>query len=117
LVTTAEPLARLRAKLVLVLLALDRLTVNTASAPSSTVTLLTAGSVALPTCVMVGAPSLSAMVPVPVTLPICSVKFSAGSLVVSLTVGTVTVKLVTPAGTITWPLTRVTPPLKVMALV
>ena len=46
-------MARLRAKLVALVLALDRLTVNTASAPSSTVTLLAAGVAALLTVLMV----------------------------------------------------------------
>ena len=76
---------------------------------------MAAGVAALLTVLMVGAPSLSVMVPVPATPPMLRLNVSAVSLTVSLTLGTVTVKLVTPAGTITWPLTRVTPPLNVMA--
>ncbi len=66
----------------------------------------------------VGAPSLSLILPVPVTPPTESVKVSGlGSLMASLTVGTVTVKDVTPAGTVTLPPERVTRLLKVSALV
>ena len=50
-------------------------------------------------------PSLSVMLPVPATPPMVRLNVSAVSMVVSLTVGTVTVKLVTPAGTLTKPVT------------
>jgi len=56
--------------------------------------------------VMVGVLSLSVMFAVPVTPPTERVNASAGSLTVSLTVGTVTVKLVTPAGTLILPPAR-----------
>ena len=66
---------------------------------------------------MVGVLSLSVMFAVPVTPPTERVNASAGSLTVSLTVGTVTVKLVTPAGTLILPPVRVTPLLKTSAFV
>ncbi len=84
-----------------VLLALLRLTVKTALSPSSTwpPALSTAGL----TVLTVGAASLSMMVAVPVLPPTVRLNVSVGSLTVSLMVGTVTVKLVTPAGTVSWP--------------
>ena len=85
-----------------VLLGLLRLTVNTAASPSLTVTPSMAGLVS-PTWVMPGVPSSSRMVPVPVTPPTVRLNCSVGSEVPSSTVGTVTVKLVTLAGTVTRP--------------
>ena len=52
---------------------------------------------------MVGTPSSSLIVPVPVTPPMVNGTVSFGSSVVSCVVGTVTVKLVTPAGTVIVP--------------
>ncbi len=75
--------------------ALERVTVWARSPPSVTL--------AAVTLLMVGAASLSMMVPVPTTPPMVRLRFSVASLVLSLTVGTLTVKLVTPAGTLIWP--------------
>ena len=61
----------------------------------------------------VGTGSLSVMVPVAVTPPKLSGTVSVGSFSVSCTVGRVTEKLVTPAGTIRLPPTSVTPSLNV----
>ena len=55
----------------------------------------------------------SLIVPVPVVPPTVSSTVSFGSSTVSLVVGTVTVKLVTPAGTVKLPPLNVTPLLKV----
>ena len=62
-----------------------------------------------------GCASLSLMVPVAVTPSIMTVAVSLGSLNASSTVGAVIVKVVTPAGTTSLPLTNVTPLLKVGA--
>ena len=98
-------MAKFRAKLVALLLTLDRLTMNTASAPSSTVTLLAAGVAALLTVLMVGVPSLSMMPPMALTPPMTSGKVSvaAESMTESSMVWTLTVKLATPAGTLILP--------------
>ena len=60
-----------------------------------------------------GSGSLSMMVPVPLVEPMVKGTVSAASLSVSLTVGRVTVKPVTPGGTVNTPPERVTPLLKV----
>ena len=52
---------------------------------------------------MVGAVSLSRMEPVPVTPPMTKGTVSVASVMLSSTVGRVTVKLVTPAGTVILP--------------
>ncbi|SBS34137.1 hypothetical protein MSP8887_02100 [Marinomonas spartinae] len=54
--------------------------------------------------------SLSMIVPVPLIPPIANVKVSFDSLAVSLTVGTLAVKFVTPAGTVIVPLLLFTTP-------
>ena len=59
-----------------------------------------------------GTPSLSTIIPVPVAVPIVSGKVSLPSASKSCMVGTVTVKLVTPAGTVSTPADKVTPLLK-----
>ena len=78
-----------------------------------------------PLMLIVGAPSLSTMVPVPTTgaafcgVPALRVMVSSPSLMLSSTVGTRTVKLVTPAGTSTvGPLTvcQVLPPSKLTSI-
>ena len=63
-----------------------------------------------------GALSSSLMVPVAATPPTDSAVVSLGSSVESCSVGTVTVKEVTPAGTVITPAARVTPLEKVGAL-
>ncbi len=60
-----------------------------------------------------GSGSLSVMVPVPLAVPMVNGTVSATSLSVSLTVGRVTVKPLTPGGTVNTPPERVTPLLKV----
>ncbi len=96
-----------------VLEALDRATVKTASEPSATVTELMPGSSGSSTLVMVGALSLSVMVPRPLAEPMAKGTISVTSMSVSLTVGRVTVKPLTPGGTVNTPPERVTPLLKV----
>ncbi|MNG25909.1 hypothetical protein D3C84_1108280 [compost metagenome] len=48
-----------------------------------------------------GAPSLSTIVPVALTVPVAIVKVSSNSSIVSVVVGTLTVADVAPAGTLT----------------
>ena len=85
--------------------ALLKVTVCTTADPSVLLLLLT--------LLTVGAASSSVIVPVPVVPPTVSSTVSFGSSTVSLVVGTVTVKLVTPAGTVKLPPLNVTPLLNV----
>ena len=89
----AETPARDGVNTTAVVLELEMLTVKTAGKPSAT-EMLAMDKTGV---------SLSVMWPLPATPPMVRLNVSAVSLTVSLTVGTVTVKLVTPAGTITKP--------------
>ncbi len=93
----AVPLVRVSAKLCEPVVAADSDTVNAAFSPSATLTAPMLATVTSP------ATSLSSIVPVASTPPTLNVKLSVSSTTASSVVGTVTVKLVTPAGTVMVP--------------
>ena len=97
----AVPPPKVKAKVVAVTEVLESVTVCVKAVPSICVSGVTEA--------MVGTPSLSIIVPVPEAVPIVSGTVSLPSATVSGVVATVTVKLVTPAGTLKMPADKVTP--------
>ena len=91
----AVPNATSKAKVVGVLEALLKVTVWIRLVPSSSLSSVTDS--------IVGVGSSFRIVPVPLAEPTFSVRVSSVSKIVSSTVGMVIVKLVTPAGTVIWP--------------